>query len=76
DPDNHHYDITADPKNPRWFMVDLKFVKEFKTPVTLEEIKSNPKLKRMRLVVRGNRLSVMPVAKDEFEEIKKMGAIK
>ncbi|HQF42770.1 MAG TPA: EVE domain-containing protein [Ignavibacteriaceae bacterium] len=76
DPDNHHYDIKADPKNPIWFMVDIKFKKEFRTPVTLEEIKSNPKLKKMRLVARGNRLSVMPITKDEFEEIKKMGGLK
>ncbi len=73
EPDNDHYDPKADPKNPTWIMVDLKFVKEFKTPVTLDVIKSNPKLKNMRLIARGNRLSVMPVAKEEFEEIEKMG---
>ncbi|MEO8231730.1 MAG: EVE domain-containing protein [Ignavibacteriota bacterium] len=73
DPDSNHYDPKADPKNPAWIMVDVKFVKEFKTPVTLEAIKSNPKLKNMRLVARGNRLSVMPVAKYEFDEILKMG---
>lgn len=73
DPDNDHYDPKADPKNPTWIMVDVKFVKEFKNPVTLEAIKSNPKLKNMKLIARGNRLSVMPVTKDEFDEIKKLG---
>ena len=53
-------------------MVDIKLVKKFKKPITLEEIKSNPKLGKMRLVQRGNRLSVMPVTKDEYEEILKM----
>ena len=67
-----HYDPKADKKNPPWFMVDVKFVKKFKKQIILEEIKSNPKLAKMRLVQRGNRLSVMPVTKDEFEEIIKM----
>ncbi len=73
DPDSNHYDPKADLKNPAWIMVDVKFVKEFKTPVTLDAIKSNPKLKNMRLVARGNRLSVMPVTKNELDEIMKMG---
>ncbi len=68
-----HHDSKADKKNPPWFMVDIKFVKKFKTPVTLEEIKVNSKLAQMRLVQRGNRLSIMPVTKDEFEEILKIG---
>ena len=54
-------------------MVDIKFVKKFKNPVTLADIKSNSKLKKMRLVQRGNRLSVMPVEKNEWEEILRMG---
>ncbi len=73
DGENKHYDPKADPNSPTWFMVDVKFVKKLKKPVTLEEIKQNPKLKDMKLVQRGNRLSVMPVNKDEFDEIVKMG---
>ncbi len=69
DPDHKHYFPGSDTKNPSWFMVDIKFVKEFKTPITLEDIKKNPKLKNMRLVQKGNRLSVMPVAKEEWDEI-------
>lgn len=73
DPDDKHFFPSADPKNPIWYMVDIKFKNKFKKQVTLEEIKSNPKLKKMRLIQRGNRLSVMPVEKNEFEEIVKMG---
>jgi predicted RNA-binding protein with PUA-like domain len=67
-----HHDPKADKKNPAWFMVDIKLLNKFKKQITLEEIKSNPKLAKMRLVQRGNRLSVMPVTKEEFEEISKM----
>lgn len=73
DSKSDHFDPKADPKNPTWIMVDIKFVKEFKNPVTLDAIRANPKLKNMRLIQRGNRLSVMPVEKSEFDEIAKMG---
>ena len=74
DSKNNHYDPKADKQNLSWFMVDIKFAKEFKTPVTLDKIKSNPKLKNMKLIQRGQRLSVMPVTKTEWDEILKMGA--
>jgi predicted RNA-binding protein with PUA-like domain len=69
DEKNIHYDPKAERENPTWFMVDIKLIKKFKKPVTLEEIKANPKLAGMKLVQRGNRLSVMPVANEEFDEI-------
>jgi predicted RNA-binding protein with PUA-like domain len=72
DPDNKHYDLKSDEANPTWYMVDLKLVKIFDRPVTLKDIKNNPKLKDMKLVQRGNRLSVMPVTEREFSEIEKM----
>lgn len=76
DPEHKHYFPKADPKNPPWFMVDIKLIKKFKTSVSLNCIKENKKLKNMRLVQRGNRLSVMPVDKKEFDEILKMGGKK
>jgi predicted RNA-binding protein with PUA-like domain len=72
DPKHEHYDPKTDKKNPTWFMVDIKLEKKFKKHVTLEEIKVNSKLAKMRLVQRGNRLSVMPITKGEYEEILKM----
>lgn len=76
DPSNPHYDPKSKKDNPAWMMVDIKFVEKFKHPVTLDEVKNNPKLKDMRLIQRGNRLSVFPVEKKEFEEIIKMGSKK
>jgi predicted RNA-binding protein with PUA-like domain len=73
DPENPHFDPKANPANPPWIMVDIKLEKKFKKSVTLQEIKANPKLKKMRLVQKGNRLSVMPVEKNEWDEILKMG---
>ncbi len=73
DPDDIHFFASAKKEDPTWFMVDIKFVREFKQPVTLDDIKKNPKLKKMRLVQKGTRLSVMPVTTEEFDEVVKMG---
>lgn len=73
DLDDIHFFPSAKKEDPTWFMVDIKFIKEFKNPVTLEAIKESPRLKNMKLVQKGNRLSVMPVTKEEFDEVVKMG---
>ena len=75
DPDDEHFFPSADPANPAWYSVDIKFISQFKHPVTLDEIKANPKLRNIRLIQRGNRLSVMPVSKEEFDEIVRMGKL-
>ncbi len=72
DPNDKHYDPKTDPDNPRWMMVDIKFVRKFKETVSLKALKENPALKNMRLIQRGNRLSVMPVEKKEWNTILKM----
>jgi predicted RNA-binding protein with PUA-like domain len=74
DKKNDHYDEKANPKSPTWFMVDIKLSKEFKNPVTLDSIKVNPKLKNMKLIQRGQRLSIQPVTQAEWDEILKMGS--
>lgn len=73
DPEDPHFDPKSDKDKPRWYMVDIKLEKLFERPVPLSEIKENPKLQNMKLVQKGNRLSVMPITKTEFNEIVKMG---
>ncbi|MBE9515917.1 MAG: EVE domain-containing protein [Proteobacteria bacterium] len=72
DPDDSHYDPKSDPDKPRWIMVDVKFVERFTDTISLKQLKTNPKLADMRLVQKGNRLSVMPVEKKEWDTILKM----
>ncbi len=72
DPESKYFDPKSSPDNPRWFMVDVKLLEKFPATVSLSDIKENPLLKNMRLVQKGNRLSVMPLDKHEFEEIIKM----
>ena len=64
DPQDKHFDPKSDPDNPRWFLVDVKYVRGFKRTVSLTELKTYPELAEFQLVKRGNRLSVMPVPND------------
>ena len=74
DPEDPHYDPKSNKDNPAWIMVDVKLIEKFRTPVTLAEIKAYPELQKMKLIQRGNRLSVMPVTKNEFDVIIELGS--
>ena len=72
DPESKYFDPKSDPDKPRWFMVDIQLVRKLKRVITLAELKQNPRLEGMRLLARGNRLSVMPVEKEHFDTVLSM----
>ena len=74
DPSEKHYDLKSDPGNPAWLMVDIQGERELDRPVTLQEIKNNPKLENMLLVKKGMRLSIQPVTEEEWQEVVAMSA--
>lgn len=74
DPESKYYDEKSSPENPRWIMVDIEAVQEIEK-VSLVDIKANPALDGMPLVQKGQRLSVQPVSKEQFEEICRMGGM-
>jgi len=74
DPNSEHFDPKASPQNPIWYMVDVRYLAPLPYPVTLERIKSNPALAAMPLVSRS-RLSIQPVAPDEWRMILAMGGL-
>lgn len=67
DPKSEYYDRRSTPEKPLWMMVDVAFVKPLKHPVTLEEMRGDPRLVGMTLLKKGSRLSVQPVAPHEWE---------
>jgi predicted RNA-binding protein with PUA-like domain len=69
DPDDSHFDPKSDPANPRWMMVDVKFVKTLSRTISLKELKARPELIEMAAVRPGNRLSIMPVSAIEWSFI-------
>ncbi len=68
-PESKYYDPKSTEENPRWFMVDVKFKRKLKRTISLNELKEMPGLEQMALVRRGNRLSIMPVNKQEWDTI-------
>lgn len=57
-----------DPTDDKWIATELQPVKPLKNPVTLTDIKANLALAEIKLV-RQSQLSVMPLTKDQFDEI-------
>ena len=68
DPNEKYYDPKSDPENPRWYMVDIKFVRHLKRIITLTELKRyyDGPIGDMPLVRKGNRLSIMPVTDTQW----------
>ena len=69
DPREKHYDPKSAPDNPRWYVVDVKFRKKFRHTITLLELRGRKPLRNMKLLQKGNRLSVMPVTENEWKYI-------
>lgn len=68
-PESKYFDPKSTEESPRWFMVDVKFKRKLKRTITLNELKEQPGLEEMPLVRKGNRLSIMPVSKHEWDII-------
>ena len=75
DPDSKYFDEKATPENPRWTMVDIEPVKQLENIVPLQEMRDNPALDGMKLLMKGTRLSVQPVTKKHLEIVCKMGGL-
>ena len=69
DPDAKYFDPKSDPANPRWYRVDVRYVRKLKRIITLSELKKHSEVDGLSLVRRGNRLSIMPVNRQQWEYI-------
>ena len=67
-----HPDSTTD--DPRWDCVDIRAVRPLARPVTVAELKDDPRLQEMALV-KSMRLSVQPVTEEEWRMICELGGI-
>ncbi len=69
DSESKYFDPKSSKDDPRWILVDVEFVRKLNKPITLAEIKAHPGLADMILTRRGNRLSIMPVNKEHWDQI-------
>ena len=68
---SRYYDAAATRDSPRWFNVDVKFVKKTRL-VGLPELRSHKALRNLQLLQRGNRLSITPVTQAEWNCIMRL----
>jgi predicted RNA-binding protein with PUA-like domain len=71
DPESRYFDPKSDPEHPRWYLVDVRYVRHLRRSVTLSELKpyADGPLGDLPLLRRGNRLSIMPVTAAQWSFI-------
>jgi predicted RNA-binding protein with PUA-like domain len=65
DPKSEYYDRAATLEKPRWVNVDVTLIKKTKL-ISLQQLRAHPQLASMRILQRGNRLSITPVDPKEW----------
>ena len=75
DPNNKHFDPKSDPGSPRWFMVDVRYVCHLPFQLTRNFLREHPALSGMGVLKKGNRLSVQPVAEEEWQSVFEVAGI-
>ena len=77
DPRSDYFDPKSTPENPRWQLVDIAFERKLPRTVSLDELRSRAeKLGDFPLLSRGNRLSVLPVTKAQWNFILRLAPTK
>tara|TARA_R100000027_G_scaffold65118_1_gene59283 strand:- start:1476 stop:1952 length:477 start_codon:yes stop_codon:yes gene_type:complete len=73
DPKSKYFDPKSKRDSPRWILVDVRFVAKFPRTVTLAEMRETESLGEMRILQKGNRLSITPVSERDYEKIVELG---
>ena len=69
DPHSKYFDPKSTPENPRWLNVDVRITQKTRL-VGLAELRARPELEHMRILQRGNRLSITPLDPAEWRFIR------
>lgn len=75
DKKSKYFDEKSQKGNIRWVAVDLKLIKKFKRVISLNELREHKPLANMKLLQKGNRLSVLPLSAKEFHYIEKLAEL-
>jgi predicted RNA-binding protein with PUA-like domain len=66
---NKYFDKKTSPERPIWVMVDVQFIEKFPTILSLKELREVPQLENLKILQKGNRLSITPVEREHFDLI-------
>ena len=69
DSSSRYFDPRSSPDSPRWFLVDVQFVKKFSQPLPLDQLRTVKGLEKMELLRKGSRLSIQPVRPEEWQRV-------
>ena len=72
DPESSYHDPKSTPEDPRWLMVDVKFVRQYDDVISLKSLREVKGLKEMPLLQKGSRLSVQPVSARHWKIIESL----
>ncbi|MGB3071535.1 MAG: EVE domain-containing protein [Ottowia sp.] len=68
DPDSPYYDKASKQEAPRWLLLDVQALRKTRL-LSLAEMRDSPALSSMRVLQRGNRLSITPVTAEEWAAV-------
>ena len=71
DPADPYYDPKSQTDKPRWLMLDVQALKKIR-PLLMPELREQPQLAQMRVLQKGNRLSITPVTEAEWQCIQSL----
>ena len=74
DAHSRYFDPKSTRENPRWVVVDVRFLEKFREPLSLAQLRTIKALQHMELLRKGSRLSVQPVRPAEWQCILKLSA--
>ncbi len=71
DPKSHYHDEKSRHEAPRWWHVDVRVTRKTRL-LSLAEMRATPELASMRVLQRGNRLSITPVSEAEWQSVNRL----
>ncbi len=72
--DSKYFDAKSTPENPRWMLVDIRYLCHYSRVIPLSELKQNPALEGMLVIKRGMRLSIQPVEEQHYLAVKELAS--
>lgn len=73
--DSEYFDPKAKKDSPRWFCVEVSYENKFPELVPLDSLREKKGLEEMLVIKKGQRLSIQPVTKKQFDIVCKMGGL-
>jgi predicted RNA-binding protein with PUA-like domain len=74
DPKGNYFEKRATKEKPVWYLVDMEYVKTLKKPVPLATLRDDAGTQTMLTLRPGNRISITPVTKKEFDRVLELGS--